>query len=93
MRMGAKDEVRGGGARRGAPDAPRHPDDEGRLGVEVDGDLEVSVDAADEDDPSGVNAEASDAGDDEPPTDAPLGLTTVRLPARGRQRGRPGTIF
>jgi hypothetical protein len=93
MRMGATEMTPGGGGRRRAPDVPRDPDDEDRLGVEVDGDLEVSVDAADEDDPSGVNAEANDAGDDEPPTDAPLGLTTVRLPARGRQRGRPGTIF
>jgi hypothetical protein len=92
--MGETDELRDGGARRRPPGGPGDPDGEDRLSVEVDGDLEVSVDAADDDDPSGAVADAAGSGaDDEPPTDAPLGLTAVHLPARGRRRGRPGSIF
>ncbi len=100
--MGTRDDVQR--SEDGAPSSAAGGTRDGvdRLSVEVAADLAVTVDAAVEDeedehvDTPGSGVETTDvvvADEDEPPADAPLGLTSVRLPARGRRRGRPGTIF
>jgi hypothetical protein len=86
--------VHAGVERDAADDADLEKDDEAsasHLGKE---DAAASHLGEDDDaDTSGFAAHAVDLDGDEPPSDAPLGLTAVRLPARGRRRGRPGTIF
>jgi hypothetical protein len=106
--MGTRDDVQGSGGRARSSPASTETAGEDRVTVEVAEDLAVSVAAPVEpDDADGdpdvdgaddhadtldVTTDAS-ADDEEQGSDAPLGLTTVRLPGRGRRRGRPGTIF
>jgi hypothetical protein len=107
--MAARDDAHGSKADVAPSAARGRQEDGERLSIDVMDDLAISVDAALEDDAageeppsatapgissSGEAVEAADIDpDDEEPPDAPLGLTSVHLPARGRRRGRPGTIF